>query len=244
MFKKLSDMSRSDRLYLLLTVVIRLSLVVAILGAVWETAWMTLFVSSLALLLSFLPHFIQRTYSVRLPGEIQIIMVLFIYAALFLGMAREWYHRIWWWDSLMHGLSGVALGFAGFLILYVLYKTGKLQASFFLIALLSFCFAVSMGALWEIFEFGVDEFFGEDMQRARFPIEKIEAHPEGSRIAIYDTMWDMMLNTLGALLASVAGYMYLKNGEIFLFDRLIQKFERVNPELFGKEDGGEEKKCP
>lgn len=230
-------MTRKEKLYHVLTVVIRISLIVAILGAVWEKAWMTLFVSSLSLVLSFLPLFIQKAYRVRLPGEIQIIIVLFIYAALFLGMAREWYARLWWWDSLMHGFSGVALGFAGFLILYVLYKTGKMQASFFLIVLFSFCFAVAMGAVWEIFEFGVDEFFGEDMQRARYSIEAVEAHPEGTRIAIYDTMWDMILNTIGALIASVAGYLYLKNGEIFLFDRLIQKFEDVNPELFGDDNG-------
>ncbi len=244
----------------MLTSVIRFSLVLAILGALWETAvaeaaWMTLFVSSLSLLLTFLPHFIQRTYKVRLPGEIQLIIVGFIYAALFLGMAREWYARFWWWDSLMHGFSGVALGFAGFLILYVLYKSGKLQASPFLIVLFAFCFAVALGAVWEIFEFGVDTFFGDNMQRARFSIEKTAEYEDGSRyrlqclttdysfenveeeevtrVAIYDTMWDMILNSIGALIASVSGYIYLKKGEVFIFDKLIAKFECANPEVFG-----------
>ncbi len=266
--QKFREKGKSERIYFFLTFVIRLSLILAIIGAVWETAtiesaWMTLFVSSLALLFTFVPLFIQRTYKVRLPGEIQIIIVLFIYASLFLGMAQEWYGRFWWWDSLMHGFSGVALGFTGFLILYVLYKSGKLQASAFLIVMFSFCFAVALGAVWEIFEFGIDTFFGDNMQRARFTIEKVqeseynglyrlqcmttaykfedvEKH-EKTRVAIYDTMWDMILNSIGALLASISGFLYLKKGEIFLFDKLIGKFEQVNPELFDSEGENNEK---
>ncbi len=247
MKEKWKEKQRSDKFYIILTLLIRISLLAAIAGSVyevviWQTGWITLFVSSLSFLLTFLPYLIQQTYKIRLPGEIQIIIVLFIYAALFLGMAREWYHRFWWWDSLMHGFSGVALGFAGFLILYVLYKSAKLQASFFLIALFSFCFAVALGAIWEIFEFAMDSLFGDDMQRARYTIEYMQEHGyEDTRFAIYDTMWDMILNSAGAFIASLCGYIYLKKGEIFLFDRLIRKFEQVNPELFfsGQGDNGE-----
>lgn len=224
------DLKRSDRLYLILTATIRFSFILAIIGAAWERAWIALFVSLLSLVLSFLPHVIQRAYRVVLPGEIQIMIVLFIYAALFLGMARDWYYRFWWWDSVMHGLSGIALGFAGFMVLYVLYKSDKLQASPLLIAFLAFCFALAMGALWEIFEFGVDIFFDGDMQRTR-TVEEVVSHGH-TRIAIYDTMLDLILDALGALVASGAGYIYLKTGEIFLFDRLIKTFESANPDLF------------
>lgn len=267
MFRKMKEMDRGEKIYFALAQVIRLSLIMAIIGAVWETAWieaawMTLFVSSLSLLLTFLPVFIQRAYKIRLPGEIQIIIVLFIYGALFLGMAREWYHRIWWWDSLMHAFSGVALGFAGFLILYVLYKSNKLRAGPFLIVLLSFCFAVAIGALWEIFEFKIDTFFDENMQRARYYIEELPGYDdpphyrlecistgyvienvpekEATRVAVTDTMRDMILNTIGALIASLSGYIYLKKGEIFLFDKLIRRFERANPEIFDSESGAGE----
>lgn len=227
-------MDRDKRLYFVLTAVIRLSLIVAVAGAVWERAWITLFVSALSLALTFMPLIIQRTYEISLPGEIQIMIVLFVYAALFLGMAREWYYRFWWWDSLMHGSAGVALGFAGFLILYVLHRSGKLQASPLLIVLFSFCFAVALGALWEIIEFAVDSFTGADMQRTPTLPQVIE---HGSaRLAIYDTMRDLILDSLGALIASACGYIYLKRGEIFLFDRLIKNFEDINPELFEEKD--------
>ncbi len=206
---------------------IRLSLILAIIGASLEKSWITLFVSSLSLLLTFLPNIIQKTYKIKLPIEIQIIIVLFIYGALFLGMARDWYRQIWWWDSVMHGFSGIALGFTGFLILYTLHKSNKLQASPFLIVLFSFCFALAMGALWEIFEFGMDHFFERDMQRARFSIEEIKDYGS-TRLVIYDTMWDLILDSLGALIASIAGYIYLKKGKIFIFGNLIKKFEKIN----------------
>jgi len=123
------------------------------------------------------------------------------------------------------------LGFAGFLILYILYKTERLKASPFFIVLSAFCFAVALGALWEIFEFGVDHFFEADMQRSRFTIEEIREYGS-SRIAIYDTMWDMILNSIGALIASVAGFFYLKKGETPILKKLVKKFEEKNPDLF------------
>ncbi len=262
---KWKDKSRADKIYFSLTLFMRVTLLAAIAGSIleiifWETGWMTLFVSSLAFLFTFLPHFIQQTYKIRLPGEIQIIIVVFIYASLFLGMAQEWYRRFWWWDSLMHAFSGIALGFAGFMILYALHKAGRLQAGPFLIVMFSFCFAVALGAVWEIFEFGIDSFLGDNMQRTRYSFEEMDHNENGplyrlqclgtgytienvpedevTRVAIYDTMWDLILDSIGALIAAVCGYIYLKKGEIFLFDRLVQKFEQVNPELFSPPSKG------
>ncbi len=221
---------KEKKSYSIFLFIIRFSLVLALLGTIWERTWIALFVSLLTLVLTFLPSFIQQTYRIKLPAEIQIIIILFIYGSLFLGLAREWYHRIWWWDSLMHAFSGLALGFSGFLILYVLYKSGKMQTSSFLIVLFSFCFAVTMGTLWEIFEFSVDIIFSQaDMQRTKTMEEVIAyGHP---RLAIYDTMRDLILNTIGALIASFSGYVFLKKGKIFIFDKLMKKFDQANPNL-------------
>ncbi len=124
---------------------IRLSLVIAILGSIYELNWMALFVSSLALILSFIPWLLNKKYDVALPNSIQLFIILFIYASLFLGELREFYFRFWWWDSLLHLLSGIALGFAGFLIMYILFKTGKFKANPAFIALFAFCFALTLG---------------------------------------------------------------------------------------------------
>lgn len=123
----------------------------------------------------------------------------------------------------------MALGFAGFLILYIIYRTGGFRASFKLIAIFSFCFALALGALWEIFEFGVDTFFGANMQKARGL--GLESNCN-TRLGVVDTMWDLILDAIGALIASITGYYYLKNKKIPIFSSLIKRFEEKNPNLF------------
>ena len=155
---------------------------------------------------------------------------MFIYASVFLGEVKGYYTRFWWWDSVLHAFSGLGLGFVGFLILYVLYKTGKFKANPKLIVLFSFCFALALGALWEIFEFGMDSFFGLDMQRSR-NLETIYGYCD-TRLGVLDTMWDLILDALGALIASIAGYFYIIKGEVPIIDNLVKKFEKKNPDLF------------
>ncbi len=232
--KKWFDFNYFEKINFIITVFIKIILLLAIPFSVYEKNWIALFVTSLTLfLILFLPTLFEKRYQVIFPAEIQFAIVLFLYCALFLGMSRDWYLRYWWWDSLMHAFSGVALGFAGFLILYTLYKSGRLKASPFLIALLSFCFAVALGTVWEIYEFAIDSFLGRNMQRAIFSIEEIKEHGS-SRIAIYDTMWDLILDSIGALVASLAGYFYLKKGEMPVLKKIVQKFEAKNPKLFNK----------
>ncbi|MFP4189907.1 MAG: hypothetical protein ACLFSL_02615 [Candidatus Woesearchaeota archaeon] len=190
------------------------------------------FVSSLTFLMSFLPQIVQRRYRINLPGEFQVIIVVFIYAGIYLGEVRAFYLRYWWWDSVLHAFSGIALGFTGFLILYSLYKTERLKANPFLIVVFSFFFAVGLGGVWEIFEFTMDSTFGMDMQKARDLEETFGSHD--TRLGVIDTMYDLILDAFGALIASIGGYLYLKNGEVFLFNRLIRRFEERNIDIFKK----------
>ncbi len=225
--KRSSKEGKAEKLNFFIANFVKITLIIAIPLSVYEKNWMALFVSVLTLFLVFLPGMIEKRYKINLIAEFQIIIILFIYAGLFLGEAKGYYTRFWWWDSILHALSGIALGFAGFLILYIFYKTERFKADFKIIALFSFCFAVALGALWEIFEFGIDSFFGANMQKAR-------DLGGDTRVGVIDTMYDMILNTIGALIASVAGYFYLKKGEMFIISRLLRKFERRNPSLFKK----------
>lgn len=208
-----------ERIQLIVSLIIRATILVAILTAILNQRWMVLFVSSLAFILTFLPAIIEKRYRVYLPIEFEIIIVLFIYAALFLGEVHGYYTKYWWWDVVLHTGSGVALGFLGFLIVYELYYEKKITASPFLVALLSFCFAVAMGALWEIFEFSMDSFFGLNMQKS----------------GLIDTMWDLIVDCLGAFFTSALGYFYIKNERAFLFQDLIKKFVCENPRMFKNE---------
>jgi len=227
--------TRAQKINFYITLFVRISLIIAIPIAFWEQNWIFIFLSFLTFVLTFLPTIIERTYKVKIPSEINLIIVLFIYAGIFLGGVREFYHIFWWWDSLLHLLAGIGLGFAGFLVLYILDKSGKIKASPLTIALFAFCFALAMGTVWEIFEFSVDQILGYDMQRARWTIDEIKEFGS-SRIAIMDTMVDLILDAVGALIASIAGYFYLKTGKTFIFDKFIEKFERENEKLFNKQE--------
>lgn len=229
------EIFKNKGFYFYLNLIIRIVLIVAFGIALWEKNWLNGFLSFLTLILTFLPFIVKKRHKIELPEEIQLIIVLFIYAGIFLGGVREFYYRFWWWDSLLHAIGGIGLGFAGFLILYSLHQSGKLKASPFLIALFSFCFALAIGALWEIFEFTIDSFFGFNMQEAR-GLEKVYGY-FNTRFGLLDTMWDLILDSFGALLASVSGYFYLKKKEIFLFEKFIKRFEKKNPSFFKTKRG-------
>lgn len=187
-------MKATDRAQLLLSASIKSLLVVAFGFALFEGDWTTAFVSAIALITTLLPWYLARNYNFYIPVGFEFVIVLFVYSTLFLGEVHGFYTRFWWWDIVLHTGSGLAFGFTGFLILYSFYRTEKFQAPAALIALFSFCVAVAIGGLWEIFEFAMDSFLGLNMQKS----------------GLVDTMWDMIVNTLGAFLASFSGYLYLR----------------------------------
>lgn len=207
-----------QRVHGAITNVVRLSLIIAFLGALIEMKWMLFFVSGAVFFLTYIPEFFERKYRIYLPVEFEIVTVLFIYGSLFLGEAFDYYNRFWWWDLVLHAGSAVAVGFIGFAILFILYKRERVKASPIVIAVFSFSFAVAIGAVWEIFEFSMDLVFGMNMQKS----------------GLIDTMGDLIIDSIGALIAAAAGYFYIKKGEVFIFDKVIDKFVKENPRLFKK----------
>lgn len=212
--KKLTHL---QKLQFIFSLVIRLSILIAIWGALVNRRWTIVFVSALALFLTFLPAILRRNYEIVLPAEFEIVMVIFIYTSLFLGEVHNYYTLFWWWDVVLHTGSGLILGFVGFLILFVLYKERKISAKPITIAFFSFCFALSIGTVWEIFEFSMDHAFRMNMQKS----------------GLVDTMWDLIVDALGALFTSVIGFLYIKGGKSFLFERLVNRFIVANPKLYG-----------
>lgn len=212
---------------------IRISLAIAIFGSIYELNWFSLFISTLTLVLSFFPEFFHRQYRISLPNFLQIFIVIFVYASLFLGEARNFYIKFWWWDSLLHFLSGIALGFAGFLIIYILYKTGRIHASPAILMILSFCFVLAIGALWEIFEFLMDQFLNLDMQKSR-NLYEISNNQMDTRLGVINTMQDLILDALGGLIASLVGFLFLKKKTPTFLKKIINEFEKKNQDLFIK----------
>jgi hypothetical protein len=205
-----------DRVQKYFIIFLRITIIVAIIGALWNSRWSLLFVSSLILFLTFLPMFFEKRYRINLPIEFEFVIILFIYASLFLGEIHSYYSKFWWWDVVLHTSSGISLGFVGFLIMYVLYFQNKINARPIWIVVFSFCFGVAIGAVWEIFEFSMDQILGFNMQKN----------------GLSDTMWDLIVDVLGSFLVSFVGYFYIKGKKIPLFTRLLNKFSKENPEYF------------
>lgn len=212
--------------------IIIFSLVITLLSEIINKRWDYIFITALSIVLCFIPFFFQKKYNIYLPSEIQIITVLFIYAGLFLGEVRSYFTIYWWWDSLLHLTSGFVIALIIFGIMYVLYKTQKLSTTPFFIMLIVFCMTLAIGAIWEIFEYTVDEYYNGNMQKAKNLCPK-EAICD-SRIGVKDTMKDLILDSAGALVISFAGYFYLKKGNNFLLNKIMKKFENNNTKLFYK----------
>lgn len=200
-------------------------LMIGLIAEIWSQQWFNAIITIAIILLTFSPVLLEKKFHVYIPPEFVLLSITFVFASLFLGEVHGYYTRFWWWDIALHTGSGVLLGIVGFLLVYVLNETEKigvyLKPGF--VAFFAFLFAIGVGALWEIFEFGMDSIFGMNMQK------EMLGDPSG----LTDTMWDLIVDTLGALVISVLGYGYLKTAknESFL-ERWIARFIKGNPRLF------------
>lgn len=206
----------------IVTVVMAIELVVLALDARWMHV--ALVVSVLAVILT--PVMAPRVMPVPIPSEIQIAAALFLFATLFLGEVRDYYERIWWWDLALHASAGLLLGLFGFLVVYMLNENEtvdfRMRPSF--VALFALAFSVALGAIWEIFEYGMDELFGLNMQKPR----------PGDPSGLIDTMRDLIVDTLGAALAAVIGWRYLKRPRKHRLDGWMRRMVRRHPRMFGR----------
>ena len=212
-------MGRVDKIKLVIYLVFRILLVVVGVLAVFKGDWNHLTLASVTLFLTFLPNIIEREFRIDYPSEFEIVILVFIYASMYLGTMRSFYARFWWWDIMLHSLSGVIIGSIGFSLVYTLNQASvAINLSNVFVAIFSLSFALSIGALWEIYEFFMDSLFGLNMQKS----------------GLVDTMWDLIVNALGALVVSILGYLYLK-GEINLFGIIEKRFAGKNSGLFESE---------
>jgi len=204
-----------DKIQVFATLLIRIAIIIAMIGSAINQRWTLLFTTTLILVLTFIPSLVKKRYKIYLPLEFEFAIILFIYASLFLGEVHGYYTKLWWWDIVLHTGSGLALGLIGFLIMYILDRKSMISANPIWIAVFSFSFGMAIGAVWEIFEFAMDSFFGMNMQKS----------------GLVDTMWDLIVDSIGALIVSVIGYYYIKGKKQPLFNRLLDRFVKENPKL-------------
>jgi len=173
-----------------------------------------------ALALSLVPVFSVERFHIHLPVSFFVSIDVFIFATIFLGEALDFYERYWWWDIALHGGSAIGFGLLGFLFIFMLFEGNRYAAPPAAVSFFAFCFAVAIGSSWEIFEFGMDQIFGLNMQKS----------------GLVDTMSDLIVDAVGATLGALAGFFYLKGLEFGGLSGMIGEFIRLNRQFFRKDD--------
>ncbi|MBP6942868.1 MAG: hypothetical protein KBB55_02375 [Candidatus Buchananbacteria bacterium] len=196
-------------------------IVLGLLGAVFYQDWSNVFWVSLIFILTFVPTIIAKQSRLYFPLEFDLFIIIFIFLSLFLGEVHHYYYTFWWWDLYLHVQSGILLGILGFIVSYILNEQRhfKMRMRPMMTAMFAFSFSITLGVLWEIFEFGMDQVFGLNMQKS----------------GLIDTMTDLIVDTFGASIIATLGYLWMKRKiDFWIFDRSISKFIRKNSHLFEK----------
>ncbi|MEC7962588.1 MAG: hypothetical protein VX083_00735 [Pseudomonadota bacterium] len=186
--------------------------------------WPAAFVALMTLLLSMAPLYVARWAEVVVPPSFILAIVLFVGGTLFLGETFDFYETFWWWDIVMHGGSAVGFGLIGFVLVFMMFQGDAFAAPPIAMAFFAFCFAMTIGAFWEIFEFAMDQMFGLNMQKS----------------GLMDTMGDLIVDAIGAFVGASAGWLYLKylthDGPRRGLPAVIAEFIAKNPRFFSRKN--------
>lgn len=180
----------------------------------------------LGIVIIHMPMLFARQFKIELPTVLYVMYIIFLYAAIFLGEVRSFYYKIPYWDVILHAFSSMMTGMLGFMLVALLNRSeqAKLSLSPFFVAMFAFCFSLSIGALWEIYEFLADGILHTNMQK----FITAEGITLPGHDALKDTMSDFIIDGFGALIASVAGYFSLKNNKGWASD-LITRYSQTHP---------------
>lgn len=224
--------------------VLRFLVILTMLAQIFNGNYENVYICILTLVLFALPSFIERRLHIDLPDALEVVIVMFIFAAEILGEIQEYYLTIPFWDTMLHTINGFLFAAIGFSVVNILNrdKHTSMSLSPFYMAVTAFCFSMTIGVLWEFFEWGMDSLFNFDMQKDTVltAVATVDLNPEGHNvpyimqgikdtvvifedgsqkalqlggyldIGLRDTMMDMLVNLIGAVVFSVIGYFYVK----------------------------------
>ena len=155
-----------------------------------------------------LPSLLRHKWQLIIPSKMMVLFAVFLYCAIFLGEVRSFYYNVPHWDTILHTFSGAMLGALGFSVINFLNRTDRvpMNLSPVFVAFFTLCFAVFLGVVWEFYEFTADGLLHTNMQK--FALESGE--PLVGRAALIDTMKDLIVDTIGALVMAVIGYISIR----------------------------------
>lgn len=237
--------------------VLRLVVVGMLILNVWEKDYESAFICGLALILFLVPALLERSLRIDIPSVMEIMILLFIFGAEILGELQNYYQQYPHWDTMLHTTNGFLCAAFGFSMVDILTrnKQEKFRLSPLYVTLVAFCFSMTVGVLWEFFEYGMDVLFLTDMQKdtviGQFAtvtgaetgvtlwqdITQVTINGQDLGVAgyldigLHDTMADLMVNFLGAVAFSLIGYGYLRRRGKGRCGRILRHFL---PELTGE----------
>ncbi|MFA5856254.1 MAG: ATP-binding protein [Candidatus Pacearchaeota archaeon] len=199
-----------------LSTIVKIILIFSIFYSTYYHLWHILFADTLLLTLTFLPYILKKTYELKLPREIEFIILMFAILTFFLGDRS---------GILVQIFFGLVLGFVGFIIMSILFLNSKLKANYSMIILFSFSFSVSLAMVAEIAKYYLKLLF-------KFNIAVADYHY---------AILNLTLVSIGAFLSSVIGYSYVKGWRVKMMDKMVERIKNHNPNLFiDKTDSPEE----
>ena len=225
-------------------IVLRLLVILVMVAQFFNGNFENVFLCILTLILFLLPTIFEKSLQIDLPNALEIIILLFIFAAEILGEIRAFYTTFAYWDTMLHTINGFLCAAIGFSLVDMCnrHKRVSLSLSPVFMAIVAFCFSMTIGVLWEFFECTMDQFFLLDMQKDTVVnvISSVNLDPTGGNtpvaikgitdvivvcgdeqiplgvggyldIGILDTMKDLWVNFIGAVVFSILGYFYVKS---------------------------------
>ena len=250
LFKRIAFEATENRSTFIVYVVLRALVLVTLVVQLFSQNYENAFLCLLTLGLLIIPSVVQAQFSIDLPSTLEIIILLFIFAAEILGEIRAFYIIFPFWDTVLHTLNGFLAAAIGFSLVDILNasKRFSVELSPLFMAITAFCFSMTIGALWEIFEYLMDCFAGFDMQKDTIvhSIATVTLDPTATNtvvriddikdvmvngsslglggyldIGLHDTMADLIVNLIGAVVFSFFGYFHVKSrGK----DRIASRF--------------------
>ncbi len=247
--------------YFVLRLIVAAMLVINLLERDYESA----FICGLSLILFLLPAFMEKRFRMDIPSLMEVVILLFIFGAEILGELQNYYGQYPYWDTMLHTVNGFICAAFGFSLIDILTRNRqeKFRLSPLYVSLVAFCFSMTVGVLWEFFEYGMDVLFLTDMQKDTVirSVVSMKLTSDGSAaalrdistvavngellpvegyldIGLHDTMADLFVNFIGAVVFSVLGYFYIRHrgkgrsGRVMSW--LLPRIEEENhPEIVG-----------
>ena len=240
--RRIKPYIREHKAVLIVYLVLRFIVLACLVLSAVDGNWENVFVCLLALTLFLVPPFLQRRLEIEFPTLLQIIILLFIFAAEILGELGNYYIQFRNWDTLLHSTWGFLCAAVGFSLVDILNRDSRAQLSLspLYLAIAAFCFSMTIGVLWEFFEFFADRALGLDMQKDTVitAFHSVSLDPTMSNtpvavegiydvavngaslglggyldIGLYDTMEDLLINFIGAALFALIGFFDARRGD-------------------------------